>query len=280
MKLNFIKMQGCGNDYIFFDCIKNDFLDIDFSELSKKLSNRNFSIGSDGVVLILPSLFCDAKMRMFNADGTEGNMCGNAIRCLCKYIYEEKICQKNILKIETNSGVKKCFLNINNNKVDSVKVDMGKPNFLTKEIPVKTNQKYFINKNFVIDGKNFKVSCVSVGNPHCVIFKKNIDKLKLDSIGKKIENNILFPNRINVEFVEEKKDGFYVRVWERGSGETLACGTGACAVYAVCLRLKKIKNNVDTFINLKGGKLIINCNKDRIYMAGDCNISYKGEIEI
>lgn len=280
MKLNFIKMQGCGNDYIFFDFFKNNYVDIDFSKFSRKVCNRNFSIGGDGIVLILPSLFCDAKMRMFNSDGSEGDMCGNAIRCLCKYVYEENICQKEILEIETNSGVKKCFLNIKNRKVESVKVDMGKPNFLTKHIPVNYNQNYFINKQIVVNGNKFKASCVSIGNPHCVIFHNNIDKLNLEIVGKEIENNILFPNRVNVEFVEEKNNEFDVRVWERGSGETLACGTGACAVGAVCLRLKKIKPNFDTIINLKGGNLIIKCNNNKILMTGDCNISYKGEIEI
>lgn len=279
MKLKFVKMQGCGNDYIFFDFIKNYFVDVDFCELSKKLCDRNFSIGGDGIVLIMPSLFADAKMRMFNSDGSEGNMCGNAIRCICKYIYESNINKKEVLQIETKSGIKKCFLNLKNDKVESVKVDMGKPNFLASQIPVNCNQKDFINKELIVRNKKFIASCVSIGNPHCVIFHNNIDKLNLEIFGKEIENNVLFPNRVNVEFVEEKDNSFYVRVWERGSGETFACGTGACAVYAVCLVLNKIKPNTDTSIILKGGQLIVNCNK-RIYLTGDCHIAYRGEIEI
>lgn len=282
MKIKFIKMEGIGNDYIYIDCIK-DSLKIDsINKLAVKLSDRHFGIGSDGLVLILSSKIADFKMRMFNNDGSEGKMCGNAVRCIGKYVYEKKYIHKNIITLETLSGIKHLKLKISNDKVKEVEVDMGKVILDSNLIPVLTDKKQFINELIYVDNKWYNVSCLSVGNPHCVIFIDNIDKIDISKTGKKIETHKLFPDKINTEFVQiNDKNNISMRVWERGSGETLACGTGACASVVASVINGLVEYDNEIIVNLKGGILKVIYTKDKkIIMKGIAKIVFYGEIEI
>lgn len=279
MKIEFTKMHGCGNDYIFFNCINHDINKPE--ELSKSISNRHFGIGGDGIVLIYKSNKADAKMRMFNADGSEGKMCGNAIRCIGKYLFDNEIIKKKNVTIETISGVKNLTLHIINNLVSSVTVDMGKAEFLPSKIPVKLNGEKIINRKISINGEDYKITCVSIGNPHCVVFQDNIETLNLMSIGPNFENFPIFPERINTEFVKViDKNTIKMRVWERGSGETLACGTGACAAAVAAVENRFCNKREDIYVILKGGELIINYTNERILMTGKAEKVFDGYIEI
>ncbi len=276
MKIKFTKMQGLGNDYIYINCICQDYEGI--IENVSKLSNRNFGIGSDGVILILKSDIADFKMRIFNSDGTEAKMCGNGIRCVGKFLYDNNITKKEELEIETLSGIKKLKLDIKNNKVISVQVDMGEPYFKPREIPIiGDSNKIKIN----IEDENIKLICVSIGNPHAVSIVDNIDNIDIEKLGPVIENNVNFPERTNVEFVEIlDNENIKMRVWERGAKETLACGTGACASAAICNSEGYTNSKVN--VHLKGGELNINWNKENnhIYMKGPAVTVFEGEIEI
>jgi len=282
MRLEFTKMQGCGNDYIYFNCMENDITKTTSPDkIASALSDRHFGIGGDGIVLILPSDIADAKMRMFNLDGSEGKMCGNAIRCVAKYLYDNGISPKLKMKIDTLSGVKTLFLFEKNGLISSVKVDMGKAELKPEKIPVRLPGKDVISRVVNVNSKEYAVTCVSMGNPHAVIFCDNVDELELNKIGPEIENNELFPERINVEFVEiTSKDTLKMRVWERGSGETLACGTGACAsaVAAVLNGYCDIGNDVK--VSLLGGILTVRCDDEAVLMTGECKKVFEGIIEI
>lgn len=276
MKLKFTKMQGIGNDYIYINCI-----DMEHEEIIKnvcKLSNRNFGIGSDGVILILKSKIADFKMRIFNLDGTEAKMCGNGIRCVGKFLYDKGITKKEELDIETLSGIKKLKLDVENKKVAKVQVDMGKPCFKPSEIPVISDD----NKvKIQLEGEELELICVSIGNPHAVAIVNNVDNINIEKYGPIIENNIKFPERTNVEFVEIlDNQNIKMRVWERGAKETLACGTGACASSVVCNVEGYTSNQVN--VHLKGGELNINWDKtnNHIYMKGPAETVFEGEIEI
>ncbi|MCL2101558.1 MAG: diaminopimelate epimerase, partial [Fibromonadales bacterium] len=228
MRLNFTKMHGCGNDYIYFNCFDAEIESPEM--LAVRLADRHTGIGGDGIVLILPSDIADAKMRMLNADGSEGGMCGNAIRCVAKYLYDNGLAKKTQMRIETRSGVKKLYLFVENSAVSSVRVDMGLPELSPEKIPVNLEGNSVIAKRVVIGEAEYDITCVSMGNPHAVIFCADIDGLDLNKIGPLFENNALFPDRVNTEFVEVLgKNQLKMGVWERGSGETQACGTGACA---------------------------------------------------
>ena len=228
MKLNFTKMHGCGNDYIYFNCFEQEVMEPE--SLSIRLSDRHFGIGGDGIVLICPSEVADAKMRMFNADGSEGKMCGNATRCIGKYVYEKGMTDKTHFTLETLGGIKTLDLTVKDGIVEEVSVDMGKAIFEAKEIPVISDKNEVVSEPLTVDGREWKITCVSMGNPHCVIFTDVIKDMPLEKIGPKFENHPMFPERINTEFVEYVDETHLkMRVWERGSGETLACGTGACA---------------------------------------------------
>lgn len=279
MKLEFTKMQGCGNDYIYINCF--DF-DINCPEsLSVTLSNYHFGIGGDGVVLISRSDTCDARMRMFNKDGSEGKMCGNAIRCVAKYLYDNNIVKKNIVTIETLSGNKTLHINLQNGALSSVKVDMGKAVLNPKAIPVNLEGENVINRAVNINGKENFITCVSMGNPHAVVFCDEVDGLKLSEIGPMFENNELFPERINTEFCTVlDKNTLKMRVWERGSGETLACGTGACAAAAAAVLNGYCAKGEDIRVLLLGGELIINYTEETVYMTGGCEKVFEGIIEI
>lgn len=279
MKLDFVKMHGCGNDYIYFDCFKQS---IDNPEgLSVRLSDRHFGIGGDGVVLICPSDVADAKMRMFNTDGSEGKMCGNAIRCVAKYLYDNGIVPKNQITIETLSGIKTIDVNVRNGKVISATVDMGKAILNPTEIPVKLGGQEVIDRPVEIDGKEYNITCVSMGNPHCIVFMDDLKNLEIEKVGSAFENNPIFPERVNTEFIKViDNQTLAMRVWERGSGETWACGTGACAAAVAAVENGYCKKNTDIRIKLRGGDLIIKYTNDTVYMTGEACLVFEGTIEV
>lgn len=273
--MHFTKMEGLGNDYIIFDCTKELKID-NPNELSKKLSNRHFGIGSDGIILIKNSNIADYMMDIYNKDGSRAEMCGNGIRCIGKYIYDKKLTTKNIITIETLAGIKELKLNIKNNKVDTITIDMGEPILNPILVPFIPQEKNSQNISLIIKNKQFQLTCLSVGNPHAVTIIKNLKDFDVKAYGELIEKNNHFPNKTNVEFIEiQDKKNINMRVWERGSGETLACGTGASAVLVACV----LNNLTDNLVNihLQGGTLTIEWNKqnNHIYMEGPANIVYE-----
>ncbi|WP_058485606.1 diaminopimelate epimerase [Defluviitalea phaphyphila] len=279
MELKFTKMQGCGNDYIYFDCTKEELKNPE--ELAKILSDRHFGIGGDGIVMICKSNVADAKMRMFNADGSEGKMCGNAIRCVGKYLYDNHMVNKDEITIDTLSGIKKLKLYIKDNKVDSARVNMGKAEFDPKKIPVKLEGEKIINKEVNIGNKSYNITCVSMGNPHCVVFMDNIKDIDIKKIGMEFEYSPLFPERVNTEFVKViNENTIEMRVWERGSGETLACGTGACAAAVASVENGFCKKGDDIKVILLGGELIINYTDERVLMTGKATKVFEGVISL
>lgn len=280
MKLQFTKMHGCGNDYIYFNCFDQQ---IDRpEELAKAVSDRHFGIGGDGIVLICPSDAANAKMRMFNADGSEGNMCGNAIRCVGKYLYDHDIVKKRLLSIETRSGIKFLDLQLGEDGlVSGATVNMGKAVLDPAAIPVNMPGDRVIAEPAKIDRYEYKITCVSMGNPHCVVFGDNPDLLDLSTIGPLFENSPLFPERVNTEFVQVTgPDSIKMRVWERGSGETLACGTGACASVVAAVENRCFEKDQDITVQLTGGQLTVNYNDDRVLMTGPATVVFTGEIDI
>lgn len=279
MKIEFTKMQGCANDYIYINCFDKEIKDP--SDLSIKMSRRHFSVGADGVVLICKSDVADAKMRMFNADGSEGKMCGNAIRCIGKFLYDKKIVNKKNISIETLSGIKYLDLLVENGLVKQVTVDMGKAIFDTKLVPVTFNKDEMINEDCLVDGTSYKMTAVSMGNPHCVIYMDNVSDLDLEKIGPKFEFNPIFPERVNTEFCKViDKNHLEMRVWERGSGETYACGTGACGLVSASIKNGICKFNEDVYVKLIGGTLTINVKEDyKVLMTGPATLVYEGVYE-
>ncbi len=277
MLRKFIKMEGIGNDYIYFDCLSESLEDP--SAAAVRLSDRHTGIGGDGIVLIEKSGCADAKMRMFNADGSEGKMCGNAIRCVGKYLYDEQIVQKTEMRIETLSGIKALRLYAEGGRVDRVLVDMGKAEFAAEKIPVALPQRDVIDTPLSIGGKEYRITCVSIGNPHCVVFE-DPDALDLSKIGPLFENAPVFPERINTEFVKKTGErSLKLRVWERGSGETLACGTGACAAVSAAVALGLFPKGEDILVHLRGGDLVINVG-DTVRMTGAAKKVFEGVVEI
>ena len=233
--MKFTKMHGTGNDYIYVNAALENI--DDGSQLAIKLSNRNYGIGSDGLILIKPSGVADFYMDMYNADGSKGKMCGNGIRCVGKYVYDKGLTDKEKIIVETGSGVKDLTLYVEDGKVSSVKVDMGRPITNPKDIPVVSDKEEIIGMPFEVASQKFNMTCVSFGNPHAVVFVDDTDLVKVEEIGPHFENHEIFPDRVNTEFVQLiDRDNIKMRVWERGSGETLACGTGACASAYACIR--------------------------------------------
>jgi len=279
MKLEFTKMQGCGNDYIYIDCFEREISSLE--TLAPVLSDRHFGIGGDGIVLICKSDVADAKMRMFNLDGSEGKMCGNAIRCVAKYLYDNGYTKKNEISIETLSGIKNLKINIQNGLVSSVKVDMGRAELEPSKIPVALSEERIVNMPLIINGVKYHITCVSMGNPHAVVFCDDVDSLNLTEIGPGFEYNKIFPERINTEFVKiiDSKT-IKMRVWERGSGETLACGTGACAAVVAATLNGYCSKGEDIRVILTGGELIINYTDEAVFMTGNCVKVFEGVIEI
>ncbi len=276
MKIPFTKMHGIGNDYIYINCFAVDLPDPAAAAIA--MSPRHFSVGADGVVLICPSQVADAKMRMFNADGSEGKMCGNAIRCVGKYLYERGLTKKTQLTIETLSGLKYLTLHLEEDTVASVSVDMGAADFAPENIPVKA-QAPMVQAPLTVGGKTYTVTCVSMGNPHCVVFTdEDVASLALETIGPKFETHECFPDRINTEFIRPiNATTLSMRVWERGSGETWACGTGACAAVAAAVKTGRCPAETEITVALRGGDLRIVCHSDwRITMTGPAAVAYEG----
>ncbi|MBO6194707.1 MAG: diaminopimelate epimerase [Bacilli bacterium] len=275
--MKFTKMHGLGNDYVYIDCTGNKNIFDNPSELSKKISDRHFGVGSDGLILIKDSNICDFRMQMFNADGSEAEMCGNGIRCVGKYVYDFGLTDKSDITIETKAGVKKLKLNVENNKVKTVTVDMGEPILNKEEIPFVSDSKFVELK--VLD-REFVFTPVSMGNPHAITFIKDLDTFDIDKYGKIVESDKHFPNKTNVEFIEIlDKNNIKMRVYERGTGETLACGTGASASVVASY----LNNLTDRNVNVKllGGILNINYNEDgHVYMTGEATTVFNGEIDL
>lgn len=277
--MKFTKMQGCGNDYVYVDCTKEQIENT--PEIAIKVSDRHFGIGSDGLILIKPSDKADFFMDMYNNDGSRGKMCGNGIRCVGKYVYDNGLTDKEQLKIETLSGIKTLDLAIKDGKVSLVTVDMGSPIFIPKDIPVISDKEILVNEPIVVGDKEYSMTCLSMGNPHAVVYVQNTEDIPLETIGPLFENHEMFPDRVNTEFVQViNRKHIKMRVWERGSGETLACGTGACAS-AVASVLNNLTDN-EVKVSLLGGDLYINYKRDEntVYMTGEAVTVFTGEIEI
>lgn len=279
MKIKFTKMQGCGNDYVYVNCM--DKLIDNPEKVSQYISDRHFGIGSDGLILICPSDVADFRMAMYNADGSEGKMCGNGVRCIAKYVYEYGLTDKKKISLETKSGIKYLDMDIEDGKVQMVKVDMGAPILKPAEIPVKTDSSMdsFINQPLDVDGNTFMVTCVSMGNPHAVVFVDDTKSLDIRKYGPVFETHPAFPEQVNTEFVQViSRNEINMRVWERGSGETLACGTGTCASVVACVLNGKTDEKVT--VHLLGGDLFIEYNRDNgtVWMTGSAEIVFDGEI--
>lgn len=276
--MKFTKMHGIGNDYVYVNCFKETVEHP--SEAAIKVSDRHFGIGSDGLILIKPSEVADGKMEMYNADGSQGAMCGNGIRCVAKYMYDYGITDKTSISVETKSGIKYLDLTIKDGKVDTVKVNMGTPILKAADIPVRSEKEQVINEPVMVDGKEWKITCVSMGNPHAITYIDDVKNLEIEKIGPKFENHEIFPDRVNTEFVHViDRNTVEMRVWERGSGETLACGTGACAV-AVSSILNGLTEEEVT-VKLLGGDLKIfwDRTENKVYMTGSATTVFDGEID-
>ncbi|MDE6767580.1 MAG: diaminopimelate epimerase, partial [Eubacterium sp.] len=270
--------HGTGDDYIFFN---NQCGIITCPEsFAIEFTDRHKGIGGDGIVLIEDSEIADAKMRIFNIDGSEGKMAGNSIRCVGKFLYDNDMVKKDKMTIETASGIKELSLFTRNGKVSSVTVDMGKAELKPENIPVGFEGSKIINFPAVINGKEYKINCCAVGNPHCVVFVDNVDKLDLQNIGPQFENADIFPERINTEFVRVvNSTTLKMRVWERGNGETQACGTGACAAVICAVENGYCCKGENITVKVKGGDLIVNYTDEKVTLTGDCSLVYRGEIE-
>ena len=273
--IKFTKMQGLGNDYVYMDAIHQKIENE--SSLAQFVSNRHFGIGSDGLILICKSDIADFKMRMFNSDGSEAEMCGNGIRCVGKFVYDKGLTDKTTVTIETLAGIKTLELNTKDGKVETVKVDMGEPILNPKEIPVISDEEPVKNLMLEAEGRKFKFTCVSMGNPHAITEVEDTEKFDVEKYGKVLEVDKAFPNKTNVEFIQiVDKNHVKMRVWERGAGETLACGTGACATAVACYLNGKTDRNVE--VELLGGKLYIEWNEENnhIYMTGPAVTVFEG----
>lgn len=280
--MKFTKMQGLGNDYVYVNCFKETIKNP--SEVSKFVSDRHFGIGSDGLIMICPSKVADFEMQMYNADGSRGEMCGNGIRCVAKYVYDYGLTDKTSISVETLGGIKYLDLTVEDGKVSLVKVDMGKPGLVPDEIPIvpgNPEETQIVDEPLEVEGKTWHMTGVSMGNPHAVIYVDDVKGMDLEKIGPSFENHERFPKRINTEFAHVlDRHTVEMRVWERGSGETLACGTGACAV-AVSSILNGLTEDKVT-VRLLGGDLYIEWDKaqDKVYMTGPAKVVFDGEIDI
>lgn len=275
--MKFTKMHGCGNDYVYVDCTKTMIADIE--ETAIKVSDRHFGIGSDGLILIRSSEIADFMMDMYNNDGSRGKMCGNGIRCVAKYVYDNGLTDKQHLTIETLSGIKELDLTIDQGKVVRVTVDMGEPITKPALIPVLSEKDIVIGYPITVGEKEYQITCVSMGNPHAVVFVEDTKSLPLDVIGPKFEHNEMFPERINTEFIHVvDRQTIEMRVWERGSGETLACGTGACASVVACILNGYTDHEVT--VKLLGGELKIRYDEEnnKVFMTGPAVKVFDGEI--
>ena len=283
MKLSFTKMQGCANDYIYLDC-RTSGVPENIAALSERLSRRHFSIGADGIICICAPVTAgaDAMMRIFNADGSEGKMCGNGIRCVGKYVYEHGLTRKTTLTIETGSGNRVIHLQTreNLNEICQVTVEMGTPEFRAAQIPVVSLGEYVLEHKITVCGENYTMTCLSMGNPHAVIFSEEINGISLEETGRELEFHPRFPERANIEFCHvTARDRMEIRVWERGVGETLACGTGACAA-AVAAMLSGCVSEGETAVELRGGRLFVTWDrtKNKVLLTGPAETVFEGTL--
>lgn len=277
--MKFTKMQGLGNDYVYVNCMEQ--MVEDAAETARRVSDRHFGIGSDGLILICPSDKADFEMRMYNADGSRGEMCGNGIRCVGKYVYDYGLTDKTSLSVETLGGIKHLFLEVEDGKVSLVKVDMGPAILEPEKIPVTAEGSRVVDEPLQVDGKTFRMTCVSLGNPHAVIYVDDVQGMDLEKTGPSFENHERFPNRINTEFAHVlDRNTVEMRVWERGSGETLACGTGACAVAVASILNGYTEDQVT--VRLLGGDLKIEWDREanKVYMTGPAEVVFDGEIRL
>lgn len=277
--MKFTKMHGIGNDYVYVNCFEESVKNP--AEVSKFVSDRHFGIGSDGLILISPSAIADFRMNIYNADGSQAEMCGNGIRCVAKYVYDYGLTDKTEISVETLAGIKYLRLQVENGKVASVEVNMGAPILEPKEIPVAVEESPVVNVPVEVKGKIYHMTCVSMGNPHAIIFMNNVKDLDIAAIGPYFENHTVFPKRTNTEFVEIlDRNTVNMRVWERGSDETLACGTGACATTVACILNDKTENEVT--VHLLGGDLKIRWDREanQVYMTGPATVVFDGEITL
>lgn len=274
--MKFTKMHGIGNDYVYVDCTKE--MPEGLPELARKLSDRHFGVGSDGLICICPSQKADFQMAMYNTDGTQGEMCGNGIRCVGKFVYDKGLTQKTALTIETLAGIKTLELQVDGGKVVSATVDMGAPILEPERIPVASGGASFLGRHIMVGGRAWSATCVSMGNPHAVVYVDDVARLDLPVIGPAFEHHEIFPHRINTEFIQViDRRTLRMRVWERGSGETLACGTGACAA-VVSSVLNGVSDRSAT-VKLLGGDLAIRWEEadGHVYMTGPAVTVFEGE---
>lgn len=278
--MRFIKMHGTGNDYVYVDLFEETLENP--SETAVKISDRHFGIGSDGLICIAPSDVADCRMIMYNADGSEGAMCGNGIRCVAKYVYEQGIAKRETLSIETKSGVKKLELTVRDGIVTGVVVNMGQAILEPARIPVRGEGEDFIGRTLTVGDKEYTVTCVSMGNPHCVIFTKGIDDIELEKIGPLFEHHECFPDQINTEFVEViDRRTMKMRVWERGSGETISCGTGTCASTVAAVLNGYCDRGEEIEVRVRGGVLYDTyLENGEVLMKGPATEVFRGEINV
>lgn len=274
--MKFTKMQGLGNDYVYINGSQEKIEHA--AELAVTVSDRHYGIGSDGLIIINSSAVADFEMEMYNADGSRSEMCGNGIRCVGKYVYDYGLTRQTHITVETLGGIKYLDLTVANNKVTEVRVNMGKPELNAKRIPIKCDRETVLNESIFINGETYMMTGVSMGNPHAVVFVTDLAGLDIQKLGPLFEHHNSFPNRVNTEFVKVlNQDTVEMRVWERGSGETLACGTGACAVAVACI-LNGLTND-DVTVRLLGGNLRIQWNRveNMVYMTGPAEVVFDGE---
>ena len=279
--MKFTKMQGIGNDYVYVNCFEETIADP--SAVARFVSDRHFGIGSDGLILVKPSDVADCEMDMYNLDGSQGAMCGNGIRCVAKFAYDHGIVRKKNITVNTKSGIKYLDLDIKDGKVSSVKVNMGSPILTAKMIPVVSDKEQVINQPLDVNGTVWNITAVSMGNPHAVTYMEDVNSLDIEKVGPMFENHINFPDRINTEFVKViDRRTLQMRVWERGSGETLACGTGACAVAVASTLNGLVDEDVPITVKLLGGDLQILWNRQEnlVYMRGPATTVFEGEIDL
>ena len=279
--MKFTKMHGIGNDYVYVNCFEETVDNP--AAVARFVSDRHYGIGSDGLIQIKPSEIADCEMDMYNLDGSQGAMCGNGIRCVAKYVYDYGIVKKKNISVATKSGIKYLDLSVRNGKAVTVKVNMGSPILSPKEIPFVSEKEQVINEPLDIEGETFHITAISMGNPHGIVFMDDINSLEIEKIGPKFENHIAFPDRVNTEFVKVlDRHTVQMRVWERGSGETLACGTGACAVAVASILNGHVDGDSPVTVRLLGGNLEIFWNRQEnlVYMTGPATTVFDGEIDL
>lgn len=277
--MKFTKMHGCGNDYVYVNCFEETVENP--ADVARFVSDRHYGIGSDGLILICPSEIADFRMAMYNLDGSEGKMCGNGVRCIAKYVYDHHLTDKTQISLETLGGIKYLDLNIKDGKVETVKVDMGEPILKPEDIPVNISKDVVIDEPVEVDGRIWNMTCISMGNPHAVVFVDDTKSLDLEKMGPSFEKHAIFPEQVNTEFVHViDRHTVDMRVWERGSGETFACGTGACATAFACILNGKTEDTV--LVHLVGGDLLIEYDREtnHIFMTGPATEVFSGEIFI